>query len=126
MKTHPCGSTEPAPEHCRLFHPAPITATRDRVNSSLLPDTAKLSSLPRITQVLGTQISTTLRLGCRSNICSSKTLGMSTLPALKPKSLSSPSSYGKTATNLFSILLVFQGLVMSLKAAGGIVYTSNV
>lgn len=104
MKTHPCGSMDLAPEHCRLFHPAPIIASRDRVNSSLLLHTAKLSSLHRITQVLGTQISTTPRPEFRLNISSSKTLEMYTLPALKPKPLSSRSSYGKTATNLISII----------------------
>jgi hypothetical protein len=62
---------------------------------------------------MGTQISTTLRVGLIWNI-SSRTRGMLPLLALKANNLSSPNNnYGKTATNP-NHLPVFKGLDVML------------
>ena len=119
MRTQPCGFTGLVPEQCHPFQAAPITVYRDRL--SRLLDTVRLSSRHRITEVLITQISTFLRPASLWTI-SSKTLETGPSVALKANNLQgSPNRYGKTATNL--IPPVFQGLVMSLKAANQAVPT---
>lgn len=107
----PCGFTGLVPEQFLHFQ-AHITASKGRISSPV--GIGKHSSHHNILVLLGTQISIILKLGYQWNI-SSKTKGMQPLVAPKVNHLSSLNRYGKTVTNLFSDLLVFRGLVMSVK-----------
>jgi hypothetical protein len=113
MRTIQCGFKGLVLEQCQ-FLPAHITASRDRINNSQVGfDKTSSSHHSSILHPMGTQISTTLRVGFLWNI-SSRTLGMLPLLALKANNLSSPSNnYGKTATNP-NHLPVFKGLDVML------------
>jgi hypothetical protein len=112
MIIQPCGFMGLVREQF-LHSRAHITASRGRINR--LAGTGKVSSNRSILVLLGTQISIILKLGYQWNI-SSKILGMHPLVDLKANHQSSLNRYGKTITNL-SHLLVFQGLVVSVKVA---------
>lgn len=100
-RTQQCGFTDKVQERCKLFHPAHIIITRDKI-SSLVVLGNKVNSSRRITGPLGTLISTILRR--ESHLISNKTQEMAHLVPLKD-SLSSPKS-GPMVTNQ---LVVLQG-----------------
>lgn len=112
MRIQACGFMGLVREQFLHFQ-AHITASRGRINR--LAGIDKVSSNRSILVPLGTQISIILKLGYQWNI-SSKILGMHPLVDLKANHQSSLNRYGKTTTNL-SHLLVFQGLVVSVKVA---------
>lgn len=101
MRAQQCGFTDKVQERCKLFHPAHIIITRDKINSLVVLGN-KVSSSRRITAPLGTLTSTILRR--ESHSISNKTQEMAHLVPLKG-SLSSPKC-GPTVTNQ---LVVLQG-----------------
>ncbi len=112
MRIPACGFMGLVPELFLLFQ-ALITASRGRISSRV--GIGRVSSHHSISVTLGTRISIIPKQVYQWNI-SNKTLGMHPLVPLKANHLSSLNNYGKTATNL-SHLLVFQGLVVSVKVA---------
>jgi hypothetical protein len=111
MRIQPCGFMGLLVREQFLHFRTHITASRGRTNS--LAGIGRVSSNRSILVLLVTQISIILKLGYQLNI-SSKILGMDPLGDLKANHRSSLNRYGKTTTNL-SPLLVFQGLVVSVK-----------
>lgn len=98
-------------EQYQPFQQVHITAFRGRISSLVV--FGKVSSLHKIMEILGTQISTILRLVYHWSI--SRKTQETPLVDLKANQ-SSLSRYGKMATNL-SHLWVSQGLVSSVKVA---------
>ena len=111
MRILPCGFKGLALEQCLQFLPAHTTTSRGRITNKA--DSGKASNHHSILDLLGTLISTILRVAFPWNI-SSRILGKHPWLVLKPSHPSSPNNYGRTATNL-NHLPVFKGLDVSLK-----------